>query len=186
MISVRNSVLVVIDVQGRLARLMHSPQYLACVIATIKAAQILEIPVLLTEQAPEKIGSTIPEVRDLLHDQTPIAKQTFSCCGEEQFAQAVKNLGRSEVIIAGIEAHVCVYQTVRDLARQNYHVHLVTDAVSSRSEHNEEMGIKRCEQEGAVLATTEMMITELIESTRHPKFREIMALLKENNSVKSG
>ncbi|MBL8013567.1 MAG: hydrolase [Candidatus Omnitrophica bacterium] len=180
MISIRNSVLVVIDVQGKLAQLMHSPDYLPALKAVIKAAQLLEIPTVLTEQAPGKIGSTIPEVRELLKDQPPIVKQTFSCWGEEQFVNTITSLCRNEIIIVGIESHVCVYQTVRDLLRRNYHVHLVTDAVSSRAVHNAKMGIERCEKEGAVLTTTEMIITELIESTRHSKFREIMALLKES------
>ena len=180
MISVRNSVLVVIDIQGKLARLMHSSDYLSCVKAMIKAAHLLEIPIVLTEQAPEKIGGTIPEIHELLHEKAPIVKRTFSCWGEEQFVNAVNGLGRNEIIVVGIESHVCVYQTVRDLVRENYHVHVVTDAISSRAFHNAQMGIERCQKDGAVLTTTEMVITELIGSTRHPKFRDIMALLKES------
>lgn len=180
MISANQAALLVIDVQGKLAGLMHSQMYLRHVQGIIKAAQILNIPILLTEQAPDKIGGTVPEIRNLLADQAPLVKQTFSCCGEPAFMDAFTKLGRSQVIVTGIEAHVCVYQTVRDFLRSHHEVHLVTDAVSSRAGHNSAIGIKRSEDEGAVLTTTEMIITELIQSTSHPNFREIMALLKNS------
>ena len=178
MIKIENSVLLVIDVQGKLAGMMDDLHYLRHIKAMVKAAQILDMPIILTEQAPEKIGSTIPELTEALKGIAPIIKQSFSCCAEPVFIDAFKRLGRSHVIITGIESHVCVYQTVRDFLNTGYEVYLVVDAVSSRSEHNAKIGIKRSEDEGATLTTVEMIITELIRSTRHPKFREIMALLK--------
>ncbi len=178
MISIQQCVLLVIDVQGKLAGLMHSQSYLRNVQAMIKASQILNIPVLLTEQAPDKIGTTIPEIRGMLANQAPIIKQAFSCCGEAHFMDAFSRLGRTQVIVTGIESHVCVYQTVRDFLRSGYEVHLVVDAVSSRAGLNSTIGIKRSEDEGAIITTTEMIITELIQSTKHPRFRDIMALLK--------
>ena len=180
MINTDQCVLLVIDVQGKLAGMMHSQNYLRHVQGMIKAAQILNIPILLTEQAPDKIGVTIPEIKDLLPNQSPIIKQTFSCCGQPEFMKAFSDLDRTQIIVTGIEAHVCVYQTVRDLLRGGYEVHLVVDAISSRAGHNSTIGVKRSEDEGAVLTTTEMIITELIQSTQHPKFRDIMLLLKNN------
>lgn len=180
MISVQNCLLLVIDVQGKLAQLMNSSQYLSNLKTLIKVGQLLDIPILLTEQAPEKIGSTIPEVSELLKGQAPIVKQTFSCCGQPEFWQIFKPHNRDHVIVLGIEAHVCVFQTVRDLLGENYSVHLVADAVSSRTAENATIGIRRCQSEGAVLTSTEMVITELLKSTHHPKFKEIMKLLKES------
>jgi nicotinamidase-related amidase len=175
---IENSILLVIDVQGKLASVMHDKHYVRHIQGMIKAAQILGIPIIVTEQAPEKIGNTIPEIREMLPENLPINKQTFSCCGEPVFLETVKNSRRKQILICGIEAHVCVYQTVRDLLTAGHDVYLVVDAVSSRSAHNTEIGIKRSEGDGATLTTLEMIITELIQSTRHPKFREIMALLK--------
>lgn len=177
----QKAVLLVIDVQGKLAGMMNDPRYLRHVQGLIKIAQILDIPILVTEQAPEKIGGTIDAVKGMFTDLSPIIKQTFSCCAQTQFVHDLKKTKRSQVIVCGIEAHVCVYQTVRDLERSGYDVHLAVDAVSSRSQSNAQVGIQRCAQEGAVLTSLEMLVTEMIRSTAHPKFREIMALLKENN-----
>jgi nicotinamidase-related amidase len=180
MLVTEQSLLVVIDVQGKLAAMMDDPDYLRRVRGLMKAAKFLEIPVILTEQAPEKIGATIDAVRDLAQTSTPISKQTFSCCGEPAFMDAVKSSGRKKIIVCGIEAHVCVYQTVRDMLKHGYEVYLVADAVSSRSPVDQEIGIHRSQKEGAVLTTLEMVVTELMQSTHHPRFRDVMALLKDN------
>jgi nicotinamidase-related amidase len=180
MLTIEHSLLVVIDVQGKLAGLMNDPDYLRRIRGAMKAAKFLEIPVVLTEQAPEKIGATIDAVRDLVPSVQPVVKQTFSCCGEAGFTDALSQWGRKQIIVSGIEAHVCVYQTVRDLIKAGYEVHLMVDAVSARSPVDQEIGIHRSQREGAILTTLEMVVTELMQSTRHPKFRDVMALLKEN------
>jgi nicotinamidase-related amidase len=180
MLNTEQSLLVVIDVQGRLAAMMHDPRYLQRVKGLMKAAKILGVPVVLTEQAPEKIGAVIDEIRALAPDVTPIVKQTFSCWGETFFEQAIRSSGRKQILVAGIEAHVCVYQTVRDLSKEHYEVYLVVDAVSARHPVDDQIGVHRCQKDGAVLTTLEMTVTELMRSTSHPKFREVMALLKEN------
>lgn len=179
-LNLAHTVLIVIDVQGKLASMMHDFQYLRHLKGLIKAAQILGLPIIMTEQAPEKIGGTVQDVKEMFSDFAPIVKQAFSCCGEPRFMDELKRLGRSQVIVCGIESHVCVYQTVRDLCKLGYDVHIAADAVSARSKQNSEIGIRRCEHEGAVVTSLEMFITELICSTTHPQFREIMALLKGN------
>ncbi len=180
MLKIENAVLIVIDVQGKLAGIMNDPDYLRRILGMMKAAKFLGIPVILTEQAPEKIGTTVDTVRNFVPNVQPIAKQTFSCCGEPLFMDAVKSSGRKQILVCGIEAHVCVYQTVRDLVKAGYDVYLVVDAVSSRVAVDREIGIHRSQREGAVLTTLEMTVTELMQSTRHPSFREIMKILKEN------
>lgn len=179
-VEIKNSVLLVIDVQGKLANMMCDEDYQDHIRGLIKAASILDVPILVTEQAPDKIGYTVAEITNLLNGIVPVSKQTFSCCGEPAFMEALKGLGRKHVIVCGIESHVCVYQTVRDLLNSGYQVSVVVEAVSARSKHNAHAGIARCKDLGAVLTTLEMLVTELIVSTKHPKFREIMALLKEN------
>jgi len=180
MLKINQSILVVIDVQGKLAGMMHHPGYLRGIMGMVKGARLLDIPIVITEQAPDKIGGTIDEIKAAVPEIHPIVKQTFSCGGEPLFMDTIKRFGRKQVIVTGIETHVCVYQTVRDLLKSGYEVHLVVNAVSSRSALDEEIGIGRAEREGAVLTTVEMCVTELLQSTRHPRFRDIMALLKEN------
>ena len=172
-------VLVVVDVQGKLASLMHEKDRLFHnILATIKAAYILEIPVLWTEQAPEKIGATVPEVADLLTGLTPISKTTFSCCGEKRFLDTLKELKRKQVVLVGIEAHVCVYQTAADLVARGYEVQVVADAVSSRNADHKTWGLERIRQSGAGVTCCEALACELLGKAEGDKFKLILNLIK--------
>lgn len=179
MFTPENSILVVIDVQGKLARMVEDHEKVTRNIrALVTAAKRLDVPILLTEQAPDKIGETIPEITDLLDNPTPIIKPTFSCCGIKEFNDSLKNLKRKEIIVCGIETHVCVYQTVADLLSSKFKVQVVVDAVSSRGQERKDVAIARMNELGAGLTTAEMIITELLHTTEHPHFREILGLLK--------
>ena len=179
MFSIETTVLLIIDVQGKLAALMDGKKDLFRRLQSlIKAAQILQIPILHTEQAPDKIGRTIPEISNLLSHQRPIEKLSFSCWGNPEFVGAVKKLKRKQILIAGIEAHVCVYQTAVDLKAAGFAVMVAADAVSSRSRRNTELALERMKELGIRLTSTEMIICELIRSAEHKNFREIMGLIK--------
>jgi len=144
----------------------------------MKVAQVLEIPIIVTEQAPEKIGSTIDEIHVIAPIIRTIQKKTFSCWAQPLFVKTIKALKRKQVIVTGIEAHGCVWQTVHDLLHNKYEVFVAVDAVSAHSELNKNIALRRCEREGAVLTTVEMMATELLRTSQHPKFKEVMAILK--------
>ena len=179
MIDNKQVILIVIDVQGKLATLMQEKDQLFFHLrAMTQAAKIFNIPIIYTEQAPEKIGKTVSPVRDLLTDQQPIEKKSFSCCGSKDFLLQLESLKRNSIIIMGIETHVCVYQTVSDLLKQRFHVEVVVDAVSSRSQLNTDIALERMKDLGAQLTTTEMIICELLKTAEHEKFREIMKLIK--------
>ena len=179
MFKAAQSVLVVVDVQGKLAYLMHEKEKLfRNILATIKAAYILEIPVLWTEQAPDKIGETVPEVADLLTGLTPISKTSFNCCGEKRFLDALKELKRKQVILVGIETHVCVYQTAAELVERGYEVQVVGDAVSSRNAENKIWGLERIRQSGAGVTCCEAIACELMERAEGEKFKAILNLIK--------
>lgn len=179
MFTIDKSVLVVIDIQGKLAQLAHDKERTyKHVQALIKAAQALDIPILWTEQVPEKIGPTIDEVASLLHYLKPIRKLTFSCYLEKAFVDTLKKIGRKQVIICGIETHVCVYQTVADLVAQKYEVQVVVDAVSSRAKENKDWALERIRSTGATLTATEMIICELLRTSEHPRFKEVLSLIK--------
>lgn len=174
-----NAILLIIDVQGKLARLMHKKESLFLHIGgLVRVAQFLEIPIIVTEQAPLKIGKTVPEIAGLLKDHQPIAKTSFSCCADKIFMRALEACNRRQVIIAGIETHVCVYQTANELIAQGYEVQVVSDAVSSRAQADKDIGLKRIRSIGGDVTSSEMIVCELLRSSEHPKFREVISLIK--------
>ncbi|MDD2421809.1 MAG: hydrolase [Heliobacteriaceae bacterium] len=179
MLAKENTVLLIIDVQGRLAQTMDNKQILFDNLQRIiRGTRVLGIPVLWVEQNPAGLGPTIPEVAGLLADNQPIAKYSFSCCGQKEFLARLQPLGRRQILVAGIEAHVCVYQTVRDLLALGYDVELVTDAVSSRTPENRRLGIERMHRAGAVPTSVEMALFELVKVAEGPQFKEIIQIVK--------
>jgi nicotinamidase-related amidase len=179
MINQNDCCLVVVDVQGKLAQLMHDKETLLKNIRIlIQSAKILNIPILWCQQVPEALGPTIPEITELLTGNLPINKSCFSCAGCEEFNTKLEKLSRRQVLICGIETHVCVYQTAVDLLEKNYEVNCVADAVSSRTQSNKEIGLKRIAAEGAAISSTEMALFEILKSAEHPQFRQIAKLVK--------
>ena len=179
MLRVDDTVLVVIDVQGKLAQLMHNKTELFKNLRTmILGAQVLDVPILLTEQYPQGMGVTVPEVAELLEGVEPITKTSFSCCGEDAFSAAFAALGREQAVLVGIETHVCVWQTAYDLLESDYEVHVVADAVSSRDADNKHIGLENMRDSGAILTCTETALFELLRVAEGPKFKEILKLVK--------
>ena len=179
MLDIRNCCLVVIDVQGKLAQSMTDKESLFKNIRIlIQGAKILEIPILWCQQVPESLGPTVPEIAELLTGQEPIDKASFSCWSQEEFADLLNVLDREQVLLCGIETHVCVYQTAMDLMEEGLDVTVVADAVSSRTEQNRETALDRLSAEGASISSTEMVLFELIKTARHPQFRDIARLVK--------
>lgn len=178
--SVEQSVLVVLDLQGNLARGMHNKDILFRNIwCLIQTAQYLDMPILVTEQVPEKIGRTIPEILSAFTAApSVIAKESFSCWRCAQFKNELRATHRREIIICGIEAHVCVSQTVLDLIQDGFRVGCVADAVSARTAENRDIGLRRIQAAGADIFSVEMVATELLKASTHPKFREILKLIK--------
>jgi nicotinamidase-related amidase len=179
LLSVEDTVLMVIDMQGNLYESMQDKQFLSeNVQKLIRGMQVFGIPVIVTEQIPEKLGPTITPVAALLPDAQGIPKADFSCCGEQKIMKALKAADRRQVLVCGIEAHVCVYQTTVDLLGFGYEVHLVADAVSSRTVMNRAIGIEKMRDEGVLLTSTEMVLFELCRTAQDPKFREIFKIVK--------
>jgi len=174
------SVLLVIDVQGKLASLVHeSAEVERNILKLVRACRVLEVPVMYTEQYPEGLGRTVESLRKLFEGEAPFEKSAFSCCGSEDFMSHLRQLNRNEIMVAGIETHICVYQTSVELIEYGYNVHVVTDAVSSRSAENRAMGIHCIENAGAWLKTTEMAIFELLRVAEGERFKKISRIIKE-------
>jgi len=179
MLEIQNSCLVVVDVQGKLAQLMHDKDVLFRNIQIlIHAAHILDIPILWCQQCPNALGPTIPEIAQLLADHEPINKSAFSCCGVEDFNSELNKSARNQILLCGIETHVCIYQTAIDLLRKGFEVNVIADAVSSRALENKQIALQRMAVENANLYCTEMALFELLRTAEHPRFRDIVKLIK--------
>lgn len=179
MLDRRHTILVVVDVQGRLAQLMHAKQALfenlKSVIGGIRA---LEIPILWVEQNPMGLGPTVPEIAEVLEGLEPIAKVSFSCWQNEAFARALGDAGRRQVLIAGIEAHICVYQSAMDLTAAGYEVEIVADAVSSRKPENKVLALQKLRDAGVKITSVEMALFELLEIAEGETFKNILRIVK--------
>jgi nicotinamidase-related amidase len=174
-----DSVLLVVDVQGKLARLMHeSETMIRQQQILIEACRILGVPVLWAEQLPDKLGPTVPELAGRLEGLSPCAKSSFGCWGDKTLETAIRRSERRQILLCGIETHVCVWQTAAALREEDYSVHLICDAVSSRSAFNRDIGIRRMAASGVHLSNVEMALFELMVDARHQKFREVTRLLK--------
>jgi len=174
-----NTVLVAIDIQDRMVRVMHNKERLVQnLLKLIRGLQVLDIPVILTEQYPAGLGPTLPEITQLLSAIKPIEKLCFSCCGEERFQQELELLNRKQVLIAGIEAHVCVYQTAMDLLKLGYEVQVVVDCIASREVENKEVSLTKISNAGISLTTTEMALFELLKVAKGEKFKQISNIVK--------
>jgi nicotinamidase-related amidase len=177
MLNREDAALAVIDIQGNLYLAMDEKEFLLANTAKlIKGINILEIPIILTEQV--KIGPTIPELAALMPEVEPIIKNSFSCCGDDQFMAALTAAGKRQVLVCGIEAHVCAYQTSMDLMERGYEVYLVADAVSSRTARNRELGIRKLLASGAILTGTEMALFELLKTATDPKAKDLFRIIK--------
>ena len=179
MLSRTAAVLILIDVQGNLAKAMLDKENLfANSVKLIQGFRALNLPMIMTEQIPEKLGPTIPQLAQELGEVKPIAKESFSCWAEPAFRDHLESLTRRHVVLTGIECHVCVYQTALDLMANGYTVHLVADAVSSRTPENREVGIQAIKSAGAQITSTEMVLFELLRTAADPKAKEIFKIVK--------
>ena len=178
MLKKQNAVLIFIDVQGRLAELVDGADALFKNLRRLlEGMKAMEVPVIVTEQIPEKLGPTRAEFKPFT-TETPVAKTTFGCCGEPAFVQALEKTSRRQVILCGIETHVCVYQTAMDLLASGYEVYVVVDAVSSRDPANKALALRRMESEGVKLTGTEMVLFELLGDAKNPAFKSVLNIVK--------
>jgi nicotinamidase-related amidase len=179
MLNIEKTALVIIDVQEKLSRVMHEKEQLfENLQRIIKGIQILGIPIVVTEQNPNGLGPTAPEIAPLLIDSKPVTKFSFSCCGEEPFLREIEKLNRKQILLTGIETHVCVYQTAVDLIEAGYEVHTVVDCVSSRTPENKNLALDKMKSEGARLTSVEIALFELLRTAKSPKFKELSKIVK--------
>ena len=174
------ALVLVIDVQEKLARAMPAEaearmEKNAAIL--IKAARRLGLPVVASEQYVKGLGPTVSGLRDLL-PSPPIEKMEFSCANVSSLAGAIEGTGRRQVIAVGMESHVCVFQTVRDLLRKDFQVFVPRDAIVSRTEENRQVGLNLCEKAGAVVTSTETVLFDLLGTAGTPEIKELSPLIR--------
>ena len=174
------ALVLVIDVQEKLARAMP-PEAEARMEKNagilVKAARRLGLPVVASEQYVKGLGPTVPALRELL-PVPPIEKVEFSCANSTSLAIAIEKTNRRQVIAVGMESHVCVFQTVRDLLRKDFQVFVPRDAIVSRTEENRQVGLNLCERAGAVVTSTETVLFDLLGTAGTPEFKELSPLIR--------
>ncbi len=179
-LTIDRAVLVVVDLQERFRDLIYRlDEVLINTGRLISFARTVEIPVLVTEHYRQGLGGTMPEITADWDDFHPIEKISFSCCGCEAFNEALAASGRDQVILCGIETHVCIYQTAADLSRQGRQVVVAADAVSSCSKKNRKRGLKVMAELGVQNLGAQMIMFELLGRADDPRFRLVKDLLQE-------
>jgi nicotinamidase-related amidase len=174
-----NSVLVVIDIQDKLLpKIGRAEEVVRNAGFLIDAAALLEVPVKATEQYPKGLGPMTAEIARRLPSPLP-SKTTFSCCGAGTFLEELEMLQRPNVVLAGIETHVCVMQTAFDLIEAGLHVHVVIDALASRFPIDHDTALRRLEKAGAIPTTVESVAFEWLADASHPHFKAVSKLIVE-------
>lgn len=178
----QRAALAVIDMQTAFRSIIGDFDDIAARIAKlVQAAQLLNVPLIVTEQYPQGLGHTVPEIARYFPEGTaPIAKLSFSACGVPEFDTRLRERHVEQVILCGIEAHICVSQTAHDLLQNGYQVHLLSDAVATRLPRNREVGINKMAKAGAIISSIETALFELCPAGT-PEFKQMQALIKTLN-----
>jgi nicotinamidase-related amidase len=174
------SALVVIDMQESFRTVIADFTETAARIARACAgAQLLDLPVIITEQYPKGLGRTAAEIRAALPAGCePIEKTAFSSCGAQEFVARLAETGARQIIVCGIEAHICVNQTTHDLLARGFQVHLLTDCITARTAANKQVGLTKMQAGGALPSSTELALFELLRDARHEQFKAVQKLIK--------
>ena len=179
MFQAETTAMVLVDVQGALAQIMFERgRLMANLVKLVKGMKLLDVPVIWVEQNPRHLGPTVPELATLFTDIGPISKMSFSCCGSNEFVKTLNALKRTQIVVAGIETHVCIYQTARDLVRLDCEVEVVGDATSSRAPECHDLGLGRIRQCNIAVTTAETILLEMLRTADAPQFKEMLRVIK--------
>ncbi len=172
--------LVVVDLQEAFRSSINDFAQIASRISMIvRGFQILDLPIIITEQYPKGLGRTAEEILfSLPPDFEFIEKTAFSSCGASAFLEKLRETGATQIVLCGLETHVCINQTAHDLLNENYQVHLLQDCVSSRFTHDKEIGLRKMQAGGVIPSSIEMALFELMRDAKHEQFKAIQELIK--------
>lgn len=174
----KNCLLILIDIQEKLVAMLEKNTVVKQSNILLKMANILGIPAIITEQYPKGLGKTVDYLAEHLGKTKVFEKTAFSALKDDGFLDLIKSYGKKQIIIGGIESHICVHQTVADLIENGFEVYVVKDACASRKKDNFKNAIRLMRQNGAKIADTEIVLFELLKTSKHPHFKEVQALIK--------
>ncbi len=179
-LDLEHSALLIIDMQDAFrSKISDFVETAARIALVAHAAQLLRMPVIVTEQYPRGLGHTANEIRAVLPpDMEAIEKTAFSSCGAQTFLSELERVRAQQVLVCGIEAHICVNQTTHDLLARGLSVHLLTDCITARSQSNKQVALAKMQMSGAIPSSTEMALFELIRDAKHEQFKAIQNLIK--------
>jgi nicotinamidase-related amidase len=175
------TVLVLVDVQERLVLATPAPVWREVrknIRILLEACHLMNIPIIFTEQYPQGLGSTVQEMQGPWYDNA-ISKTTFNCCGEETFLSLLKEKNARQVLMVGMESHVCIYQSALALLYCGFPVHLATDAICARHKKDHQIAMYNANQAGATLTTVETALFQMLKDSRTPEFKAVSALIKD-------
>jgi nicotinamidase-related amidase len=176
----KKTALVVIDFQEAFRKSIPDFALVASrIFMAVRGFQILQLPLIITEQYPKGLGRTAEEILFTIPTEFEfIEKNTFSSCGAESFKVRLESMGVSQILLCGLETHICVNQTAHDLLNEGFQVHLLTDAVASRFSADKQAGISKMQMSGVISSSVEMALFELLRDSKHEQFKEIQTLIK--------
>lgn len=174
-----NTGLLVIDVQKKLMQVMERKErVVGNIIKLLNLSKLFKLPVIFTEQYPKWLGPTVPEIMELLPKYEPITKLQFNCCEVEAFNERLEAEGLRNVIITGVETHICVFQTCVSILEKGYQVHVPQDAVDSRTDENWRVGLKLMDKAGALITSTESVIYQILKKAGTKEFKQMLKIVK--------
>lgn len=178
-LSAENSLVLIIDIQDRLVAALDKDVIVANAVKVASAAKLLSIPVLLTEQYPKGLGHTVPQLQQALPENSEVVEKTFfSALLEDGMLEKIKSYGKKQIVIFGIETHICVHQTASALVEAGFEVYVIKDACASRSKYEFKQGIDAMQANGVKVSCVEIALFEWLKGAKNPKFKEVQALIK--------
>lgn len=179
LLDAENSCLLVIDIQAKLNPVMFDPARAPAGAAKLMlGADILQVPTIVTEQYSKGVGPTVDDLQDFMPDGSPMEKNTFSCLLDDGISARFEVLGRTQAVVSGIEAHICVLQTSLQLLERGVEVFVVEDATASRTPENHRAGLERIRHAGGTIVTAEMVLFEWLKRSGTPEFKQISQIIK--------
>lgn len=173
------SLLILIDMQEKFRPAIHEmDRVVDKSVRLLQAAKMMRVPYLVSEQYPEGLGHTVPELLAMMRETDIFSKTSFSCYGDEAMKEAIEGTGRKQIVLAGIETHVCLQQTANDLVRAGYEVFLIEDAASSRYPFDHVTAVDRMRVNDVVITSLEMTLFEWLGDAKNPAFKAVSGLIK--------
>jgi len=174
-----NTGLLVVDVQEKLMQVMGRRQQVTDnIVKLLHLSQLYKHPIILTEQYPKWLGPTLPEIAAPIPTYEPIRKMHFDCCDEDAFIERLESEGLKNIIITGVEAHICIFQTCVSILERGYAVHVPRDAVDSRTNENLHVGLELMNKAGALITSTETIIYQILKKAGTNEFKKMLKLMK--------